>query len=606
MDMQPATSNGITLADVGIAEKELASMIVEAKDHPARKQFMEDRERYWRLYRGEVLLPEYLKASAKNMGIYTKENIIFRGIETIMSVLSKNNPFYYCVPRDPSKENIEELASSMNSFLRYDYEVTGTTLVLQEWIRASRIVGAAPLKTIWDRTRTDNFKEGQNRVDVISWDDFLPYPYAHELSNCPYIIHKVSKSYLDIVTDPRYGKQAEEALGKRGVRSKFADAWDYISRIIAVTDVSTEGRQPIDVYEFWVKPNANVDIELDDGTTRRTSKYPNGIVITVINGKAVYVRKNPFKHGQFPFDMLYCYRNRDTADKPELRGTIYDVMGEVQQAESPQGDLDMLRLIMVANGRIMTNPPLAYDANLIEAGTIGNLEFRAAGTIATNGPPSDAIYWMQPGQLPPWMFQLYESTKQACLDAMGVTDYMMGTAPRGISHTSGFAVVSAQEAGFGRTNPKINLLDDAIAGLGNKLMSNNQQYRPVGSYYAFTEDAERIHAEWTEDHKTNEFTIQVEHGSTTPVNDLDRAANAMQLYNLLLPMLSIPIEQIPAPALELADWLVRTMKLPGTQSLLQVIQETKEGSLQTQQIMQLLQQYQGTQGQPFTEQPAEV
>ena len=496
----------------------------------------------------------------------------------------------------------------MNNFLRYDYEVTGTVLVLQEWIRASRIVGASPIKTIWDRTRTDNFKEGQNRVDVLSWDDFLPYPYTHDLSNCPYIIHRIHKPYIDWINNPNYGKEAEEAVGRhglvsklgpRGWRSKLGDAANYVSRILTSTEVSPESRQPLEGFEFWVQPYANVDIELDDGTTRSTNKYPNGIVITVLNGKAIYVRKNPFRHGLFPFDLLYCYRNCDTADKPELRGTIYDFAGEVEQAISPQCSVDMIDLIMIANGRICTSPQLAYDANMIEGGFIGNKEFRAGETIPCNGPPSDAIYWTTPGQLPPWLFQLYESKKQAVKDAMGVTDYMIGTAPRGISHTSGFAVVSAQEAGFGRTNPKINLLDHAIQSMGKKLMSNNQQYRPVGSYYAFTEDAQRIHDEWTDEHKSVEFTIQVEHGSTTPVNDLDRAANAMQLYNLLLPLMSVPIEQIPMPALELADWLVRTMKLPGTQSLLSVLKETKEGSIQTQQLMQLLQQFQqqGNQGQ---------
>jgi hypothetical protein len=590
---------GITLTDVSVTEKQLLDMHVEARDHPARLSFLEKREKYWRLYRGEVILSEKLDSRPKDADFYAKENKIHEGVETIVAFQTKNNPRFWCAAR---KADLEHLATQMNGFLRYDYECyIGMRVTLQEWVRAKSICGASPVKISWDSSRQEDFKEGVNRVEVVSWDDFMPYPYGQDVHNIPYVIHRTRKTYNDVCNDRNYGEQAEKVLGKRGSRGRLGRGYDKIKEVISVTDVTPAGRELIDVYEYWIRPYAMVELEGDNGKTRRIPKYPGGIVITVINGKAVWVRENQFDHKRFPFVVMYCYRNKDTADDPELRGSFYDFMGEVEQAASPQANLDMISQALLTNARILSNTPIVTDDTFLNV-PITSHQWKGGEIIRTSD-VDRAVRVPQMPIIPPHAAQYAVAQAKAVFDSMGISDYMLGNKPAGLSHTAGLAVGLAQEAGFGRTHPKTNLLDQAMMEVGAILVSNNRQFRRPGTYLAFTNEGIKEHQEWTQEHKTTEFTVQVEHGSTTPANDIDRVQHAAQLYQMALPIFSLPVEQIPPHLLDLLSWLVRTAKLQGTQSLLQLITEIKEGQATIQQLQQVLQQTGGMEGEMSPETP---
>lgn len=573
----------IQLKDTGLTKKNLLLLRRICEENPARQKFMEARKKYWQAYRGKINLTPMMDARPKDADFESKENKIFEGIETIVAFQTKNNPRYYYVARNSQHEDI---ASDMNAFGRYDYENIGMRLTIQEWARAKSICGAQPVKVIWDTSMKEDFGEGQNRVDVVSWDDFFPYPNVHDIKHMPFLFHRTSKPYAQIVNNPHYGAKAEEVLGRQGTRGTFGKAWSWIKQAVAVTEASPTDYEPFDVWECWIRPYANVTIEDEDGEEKRIPKFPRGIIVTIINDEVVWVRENIYRHKRFPFVMMYCYRNRDTADDDDLRGTFYDFMGEVEQAASPQRDVDVATNTILANARMLANPPTEVADAQLEV-PYSSHEGRVGEVFHVSQIGAVKIHEIQ--TTPVHLYNLLEGKKTAVFDSMGITDYMRGTRPTSIKGTTGLAVMSAQEAGFGRTNPKSNLVDQAIMDLGILLLSNNQQFRRQEAYFAIVDEGSKPkRIAWTGEHSVAEFAVQVEHGSTTPANDLDRVAHATQLFQMVLPIIAMP--NPPIRALDLVAWYIQTTRLPTAQSLLQLINKIRQEEATMQDLLTMLQQ----------------
>ena len=443
---------------------------------------------------GSILKPKWKKDIALNY--------CFSSIETIIPTMTDNKPRLFCLPEERGDEMASKLA---NNILDYKWDDLDLDVSLTRVLRAMLIWGNAFWKIIWDYALDDV------NVIMVNPHEIFVDPEATTLADCRYIIHAVIRDLAYIhKTYPENGKDVKadtshsDVEETRGLAATGDWKEDFDKKVLLL---ECWLRDP-DEMEEYVEQTENGEVKAE------RPKYPNGRLITVANHILLRDKKNPYD--DFPFVKFTDY---------DLPNSFWG-MGEIEQIYLLQQEINKRKAQIMKNSDLVANPSLLVPRNSgIDTEKLTNEPGGIIPYVET--PPS----FLVPGILPAYVFNLLERSKYELDSITGVHDVTQGRQPSGI--TAGIAIAELQEAAQTRLRLKTRMMEKTLRTAGYKIL------RLIHDFYTeprilqiVGEDGKPQIIEFRGKDIPKDFKIQVEAGSSLPVNRYAKFQQAILLYNV--------------------------------------------------------------------------
>ncbi len=469
-------------------------------------------------------------------------NYIYSIIETIRPIMLDNNPKYEALPRSP--EGLE-FSRDLQQALSYEWDREEMQTKTSKELINSLVLGTAVFFLPWD-------SEDKN-VKAIPVNPFniFPDPLATSVDDAEYIIYA---SYKNVVRLRRkYPEKAEQLQG---------GSINY-SELVQDNDKNARVDNQVLVLEVWTK---NYEDEQNDEEKRKENKYPNGRVITLCPELGIVLddKKNPYKDGQFPFELMKDF---------DIPGKFWGE-GEVAQLLSPQKYLNELNNAILDNAKSTANMPWIVDKN---AGIPhGKITARPGLVIRKN--PGAEVRREQPPQMPMYIPTAVETYKADIEQISGIFNTLKGDSATGVYTAQG--ILALQEAGQVRIRLKVDLMEASLARIGRKWFNRMKQYWKEDRWIInSTADGEYDMKSFTSSALQYDYDIKITAGSTMPKN-----RGAMLDMMIRLAQTTMPDGQPIVDREAVVEYLPMEIKSP----LLQRMKENRSNLAEIQQAIEEL------------------
>lgn len=300
--------------------------------------------------------------------------------------------------------------------------------------------------------------------EVIPPEDFLYDPEAEELRNARFVIHRVFRTpdYLRRMESEGVYFNVEEAIekgntqrdGDRSDREKgFRNAENDRTNPWTMTEniEDADKRRPLELYEWW-------GLFDPDGSGRLTPH-----VITVANDVVIRLERNPYDHGEPPFEVL-----RPVLDVHKFEGIGFaDMVKEFQETKTS------LRRQILDNISWQNNGMWEVQRGAgVEMESLVNP--RPGGVVRTDVP--GAVRPLTPPPLQQAGFMALEFEQTQLEQRTGITRYNQGLDSRSLNKTA-----TGITALMGASQQRIELIarlfaETGVRSLFVKALSLNRQF----------------------------------------------------------------------------------------------------------------------------------
>jgi hypothetical protein len=548
----------------GKVQQQLAEQILSAYKEAKRYRATYDKnwERWYRLYSGQHWdgpRPEWRSTPVVNF--------IFSTIETILPIMTDQSPEINVVP---SNYQSTKMAAIMGQVMEKLWVDNDMDLKLPEIVKNSLKYGTGIAKVWWNTKMAENL--GDVAVSVVDPRHFYPSPGAKSIEDAAYLIFAANVPLDNILRDFPEAKGKitggiwdEDLTIQKTITSQRSDSGSFLGPVSNTLGTDTtsfkgnlQGKDGVmdrtklcTIIEWWHRD--------DSGQTW---------VTIMANGVLLKHDKNPFNHNKYPFVRFIDY---------QVPGMFWG-MGEIQQLEKLQDNINQRRAQITDILRLTANPPFVADA---DSGVNPKAMTNRPATIIYKNRGSE-VRWLTPPQLPAALFDLQELDKKDFDAISGVLDVTQGRRPVGIEAAS--AISELQEAAQTRIRFKVRIMEAAMRQLGKLMLALVQQFYteervirikgPGGSANQFvtlnqqqinpdTGEAERIN-----DVTVGEYDIEIGVGSTLPVDKTRRANQMIELFQMGLVDQRAVLENIGLPPEEYEQIIARMQEIQQQQMMM--------------------------------------
>lgn len=509
-------------------EQALAQSVLNAYKQAKRYRAQYDKnwERWYRLYSGQHWdgpRPEWRSTPVVNF--------IFSTIETILPIMTDNNPQINVVPKN---EDSQEMSAIMGTIMEKLWVTNSMGIKLPETIKNSLKYGTGIQKVWWNPKLADGL--GDVAVSVVDPRHFYPSPGAKTIQDAAYVVFAANVPLDSVLRDFPHvrgklqgGVWDPELTVQKTITSQRVDSGVFlgpVSNTLGTDTTSFQGNLQgkdgvmdrnalVTLIEWWHRD--------DSGQTW---------VTIMANGVLLKHDKSPFNHNKFPFVRYIDY---------QIPSNFWG-MGEIQQLEKLQENINQRRAQITDILRLTANPPFVADA---DSGVNPKAMTNRPAVIIYKNRGSE-VRWLTPPQLPAALFELQDLDKKDFDAISGVLDVTQGRRPTGIEAAS--AISELQEAAQTRIRFKVRLMEEALRELGQQMLSLVQQFYDMprtirikngyGGQNKFVQlNQEQIDPETQEIQKINdpsvgEYDVEIGVGSTLPTNKTRRADQMIELYQM--------------------------------------------------------------------------
>ena len=537
----------------GETQAKLAEQVLHAYKEAKAYRSTYDRQwdRWYRLYSGQHWdgpRPEWRSTPVVNF--------IFSTIETILPIMTDNNPQINVVPKNSASGPTASIMGTIMEKLWVDNDMD---IKLPETIKNALKYGTGIQKVWWNSKLADGL--GNVAVSVVDPRHFYPSPGAKSVEDAAYVVFAANVPLDTVLRD------FPEAKGK--IKGGIWDEALTVTKNIVTQQAS--GNTPLgptsNTAGTDVTNNAG-RLDGKDGVMDRVKlctfvewwhrdDSDQTWVTIMANGILLKHDKNPFSHNKFPFVRYVDYQIP----------SMFWGMGEIQQLEKLQENINQRRAQITDILRLTANPPFVADA---DSGVNPKAMTNRPAVIIYKNRGSE-VRWLTPPQLPAALFELQDLDKKDFDAISGVLDVTQGRRPVGIEAAS--AISELQEAAQTRIRFKVRLMEAALRQLGKLMLSLVQQFyteertvrvqgRQTGQAEFVTINQAQLDPATQEETKINdvtvgEYDIEIGVGSTLPVNKTRRADQMIELYQLGVVDRRAVLENVGLPPEEFEQIIAR-------------------------------------------------
>lgn len=509
-------------------EQALATSVLNAYKEAKRYRATYDKnwERWYRLYAGQHWdgpRPEWRSTPVVNF--------IFSTIETILPIMTDNNPQINVVPKN---EDSQTMSGIMGAIMEKLWRDNNMGLKLPETIKNSLKYGTGIQKVWWNPKMADGL--GDVCVSVVDPRHFYPSPGAKSIQDAAYVIFaanvpldSVIRDFPDAKGKIQGGIWDPELTVQKSITSQRVDSGVFLGPVSNTLGTATtefkgnlqgkdgtmDRNKLVTLIEWWHRD--------DSGQTW---------VTIMANGVLLKHDKNPFNHNKFPFIRYVDY----------IVPGMFWGMGEIQQLEKLQENINQRRAQITDILRLTANPPFVADA---DSGVNPKAMTNRPAVIIYKNRGSE-VRWLTPPQLPAALFELQDLDKKDFDAISGVLDVTQGRRPTGIEAAS--AITALQEAAQTRIRFKVRIMEESLKELGEMKLSLVQQFYDMprtirikagmtgGSTFVQL-NQEQVNPDTQEIQKINdpsvgEYDVEIGVGSTLPKDKAGRATQMIELFQL--------------------------------------------------------------------------
>lgn len=439
----------------------------------AKAPYTKNWNMFWDSYRGD-----YLKNTSKPE--YKSDlvsNYIFSIIETIRPIMLDNDPKFQAMPRHPEGT---ALSNDLQEALSYEWDREYMRSKLFRELITTLVTGTSVIFQPWDSVKKEV------RAIFVNPFNIFPDPLATSVDDAEYMIYA---SYKNVEVLRRMFPQ---------YRDRLVGADVNYGELVHNNNQNAKIDNQILILEVWTR-----DYESKD--EKGQNKYPNGRVITVCPeiGIVLSDKKNPYKDGKFPFEIIKDY---------DVPGKFWGE-GEVAQLLSPQKEMNELNNAILDTAKTSANAPWILDKN----SGIAEGKITSRPGLVLRKTPGSEVRREQPPQMPAYIPQAVDSYKSDMEQISGVFDTLKGNSETGVYTAQG--ILALQEAGQARIRLKVKLLEESLGRIATKWLSRMRQFWTDERYVRVT------HADGSYDVKSFnkktfdfDFDVRITAGSTMPVN----------------------------------------------------------------------------------------
>jgi len=491
-----------------------------------RAQYDKNWERWYRLYAGQHWdgpRPEWRSTPVVNF--------IFSTIETILPIMTDNNPQINVLPKN---EDSQTMSAIMGEIMETLWTKNGMPLKLPETIKNTLKYGTGIQKVWWNPKMSDGL--GDVCVSVVDPRHFYPSPGAKNIQDAAYVVFAANVPLDSVIRDfPECKGKIEggiwdpELTVQKTITSQRVDSGVFLGPVSNTLGTNTtefrgnlQGKEGMmdrnklcTLIEWWHRD--------DSGQTW---------VTIMANGYLLKHDKNPFDHNKFPFVRYVDY----------IVPSMFWGMGEIQQLEKLQENINQRRAQITDILRLTANPPFVADADSgVNPKAMTN---RPASIIYKNR--GSEVRWLTPPQLPSALFELQDLDKKDFDSISGVLDVTQGRRPTGIEAAS--AISELQEAAQTRIRFKVRIMEESLRELGEMMLSLVQQFydmpRTIRIKTGVMGGAEFVQLNQQQldpmtqqiksinDPSVGEYDIEIGVGSTLPKDKTGRANQMIELFQM--------------------------------------------------------------------------
>jgi hypothetical protein len=348
---------------------------------------------------------------------------------------------------------------------------------------------------------TYNVLEDAPFVERVSPFDIFIDPDGTNMQDIKWIAHRVRRPIKDVRTDRRYNKSVRDEVSAVSFSRYSTDEPTH-------RKVNDKQEGYADIFEFYDLRNNTVSVFAESA-----------------DNFLIKPQKMPYAFGH-PFVMLRGY------DVPDQ---FYPI-GELEAIEPLQRELNSTRSQMM-NHRKRYARKYLFRENALDANGRAAMESDEDNVMVPvigDMPLGDVVAPFPALINPPEFYNQSSMIEQDINSISGVSEFMRG----GVSEIRRTAteVGLLQDAANARTADKLATIESAIAGIGRRLLGLSQQFLTGVQVARMTgRDGEPLWVKYDRDYIAGEFDFNVIGGSTMPLNESARQAQAAQLMNAMTP-----------------------------------------------------------------------
>ena len=437
----------------------------------AREKYDKNWDKWEKFYDGDQW--EQKRSAGKSMPVI---NIIKPVIQTILPIMTDDEPAFEVGPREPSDFDFADMNSKLVAAW---WERTNMGVTLLQSIMASCFYHIGVQKVVWDEEAENG--AGDVRVDDIDPRDiFIPKGSIDFNKNCPWVIHRMFKPLGEVRR--KFPDKAEQIFASGSSKDletsrisslqgdiNLVSPIDKKAKDIPTANVSgvQDDNTDVELYELWIDDMGLEEKELTDDKTGETKKvmkkkWPRGKVVVVAAQNRVHLAtiENPRADGKMPF---VRYINM-------VRPKRFYGDGEIEQLYELQRMVNKTAAVIYDCLNLMSNPVWICDTN---SGVNPDMITNAVGQVIMKNPGTEVRREPAP-PIQESLFQFYNELMKFVDQTSGIHDITQGRKPVGV--TAGYAIETLQEAGQTRIRLKERNLNASLVQLGYLVVSTMMQY----------------------------------------------------------------------------------------------------------------------------------
>jgi hypothetical protein len=374
------------------------------------------------------------------------------------------------------------------------------------------------------------------QVDIVPVENIFIDPEANDISRAQWMVLRFRTTIQELEDNDRYSDLEDLVPGQ----TESSDLSEYRVGTDAATmnnrtqNTKDESVDWVIVYEMFEKTK--------DGVKQ----------VSVCQDKVIEERTMPYQFNSFPLVPLYDIRRHNS----------FWGIGEYEPVRSYQNLLDTLTSLDLEN-RMKLNDPKP-----VTRGEVDDAEVLGENTVIHLIGPNDSVDYLQVPDITATIGAAKSEVRSVIQNALGTYDI----ARTGGESATATEITTVNEQSNVRFRHKLENFEMAQKDLLTKALAMYQQYSVEPIYL---EDGTELKPAQIQ----GEFTIEIESGSSRPVNVQMEREDAMAVYELVRPL----FQQDTQYQTELIKWMLE--KWDNPELVINAIDEaTRANELAEQQL----------------------
>ena len=482
-------------------------------------------------------------------------NYCFVTTQTKIPIITQNQPTVNFVPYNPDdEESARTLSKLVGNALWNKLEIQDT---FQDVAWNSCVYDNGFYKIGWDPDEDEMF------VKSIEPFKLIPDPMADKIDSCRYIFHvePYAVSHLKVL----YPDFADKIKADPAISSVLFEERRSADRKATSQAISTDTEYAIErAYkkEAWLTEAAflaEVEESYDEAgkkKKRKRNKYPNGLLVTMINDDLIVdVKENP-NPWKFPF----------VKSAMNKVGNEFWDMGDIEQVIPLQQGLNHITQQLADIVNKVANVGWTVHPNVGEE-NIRKLAqaLQKPGALKPIAP--EYLKADDPPQVPAILVRMQQEYIQRIFDVTGISDILQGSGR--VTHRTARGIERLYEAGASRIGQSVrnheNALKKVFLMMGDLAIKfyKEERFYPLLGGQGTLEGILQI----PDGALSGKFEASIDSGATLPQDKKARAELALELFTG--GVLEMAAAGDPAHK-EIARMVLQAVEFPGRERLLAV------------------------------------